>query len=216
MFRVGGCQPPKPVQENAPAPAMLVTLPRTDLCLGFVNTRSWRGRAEPSESLLDLEALVRWLGKAGGLPQPFAHEMEHWCYAHLTKAARTLADAIGLREALFRLFVGAGASTADFATLQHMLAAAPARQHLVSSQGSCFWRIECPRPEAADLLAPVLWSAADLLVSEARDRVRCCANAECLWLYLDGSRKGTRRWCDMASCGNRAKARRHYLKSKAA
>ena len=195
---------------------MLVALPRTDLCLDFVNTRSWRGRAEPSEALPDLEALVRWLLKAGGLPRPVAQEMEQWRHAHPDKAARVLADAVGLREALYRVLDGTEASAADLATLQHRLEAAPPRQHLVSSQGSYFWRIERPRPQAAILLAPVLWSAADLLVSDARDRVRCCANVECLWLYLDGSRKGTRRWCDMASCGNRAKARRHYLKSKVA
>jgi predicted RNA-binding Zn ribbon-like protein len=46
------------------------------------------------------------------------------------------------------------------------------------------------------------------------DRVRRCANPECGWLFLDDSRAGKRRWCSMSSCGNRAKARRHYHKSK--
>ena len=67
-------------------------------------------------------------------------------------------------------------------------------------------------PEPADLLAPVLWSAADLLLRARHRRIRRCANPECLWLFIDESRMGTRRWCDMASCGNRAKARRHYEK----
>jgi predicted RNA-binding Zn ribbon-like protein len=35
-----------------------------------------------------------------------------------------------------------------------------------------------------------------------------------VWLFIDASKNATRRWCDMASCGNRAKARRHYLKLK--
>jgi len=46
------------------------------------------------------------------------------------------------------------------------------------------------------------------------DRVRRCANPECGWLFLDDSRAGKRRWCSMSACGNRAKARRHYHKSK--
>jgi predicted RNA-binding Zn ribbon-like protein len=62
-------------------------------------------------------------------------------------------------------------------------------------------------------LAPVIWSAADLL-TRADHRVRRCANEACLWLFIDESKAGTRRWCDMSSCGNRAKSRRHYLKTK--
>jgi predicted RNA-binding Zn ribbon-like protein len=64
------------------------------------------------------------------------------------------------------------------------------------------------------MLAPVLWSAADLLVGGGHSRVRRCANSKCLWLFRDESKTGTRRWCDMAACGNRAKARRHYLKTR--
>jgi predicted RNA-binding Zn ribbon-like protein len=44
--------------------------------------------------------------------------------------------------------------------------------------------------------------------------VRRCANDKCLWLFIDRSKAGTRRWCDMAACGNRAKAQRHYRNSR--
>src|SRR5258708_7059779 len=58
-------------------------------------------------------------------------------------------------------------------------------------------------------------SARELATALARlDRVRRCANPECGWLFLDDSRAGKRRWCSMSACGNRAKARRHYHKSK--
>ena len=67
---------------------------------------------------------------------------------------------------------------------------------------------------ALALLAPVLWSAGDLLAGARLDRVRRCANPECGWLFLDDSRVGKRRWCSMQSCGNRAKAKRHYHKSR--
>ena len=67
---------------------------------------------------------------------------------------------------------------------------------------------------APGLLAPVLWSAADLATRADRRRVRRCANDACLWLFIDESKAGTRRWCDMSSCGNRAKSRRHYLRTK--
>jgi predicted RNA-binding Zn ribbon-like protein len=46
-------------------------------------------------------------------------------------------------------------------------------------------------------------------------RVRVCAADNCAWLFLDKSRNRTRQRCDMSVCGNRAKARRHYRRSKA-
>jgi predicted RNA-binding Zn ribbon-like protein len=51
-------------------------------------------------------------------------------------------------------------------------------------------------------------SAADLLTSEAFTRVRQCSGESCSWLFVDNSRNGMRRWCDMKACGNRAKVQR--------
>jgi predicted RNA-binding Zn ribbon-like protein len=58
----------------------------------------------------------------------------------------------------------------------------------------------------------VPWLCATALVElvDARaDRIRECANPDCVLWFLDTSRPGTRRWCSMASCGNRDKAIRH-------
>ncbi|MBI5105801.1 MAG: CGNR zinc finger domain-containing protein [Solirubrobacterales bacterium] len=58
----------------------------------------------------------------------------------------------------------------------------------------------------------VPWQAATELVALRErhgDRIRRCANPECVLWFLDVSRPGTRRWCSMAACGNREKARRH-------
>src|SRR5438270_5320885 len=62
----------------------------------------------------------------------------------------------------------------------------------------------------ASPLRPILRSAAELLTSGERGDVRECAAGDCTWLFLDRSRNRTRRWCSMATCGNRAKAQRHY------
>lgn len=70
-----------------------------------------------------------------------------------------------------------------------------------------------------DSLDDALARLADPLVGEIRagrsDRVRICANDTCRWVFYDESRAGRRRWCDMASCGNRAKAARHRARVKA-
>lgn len=52
------------------------------------------------------------------------------------------------------------------------------------------------------------------LLGAAPDRIRSCAHDACVLHFLDTSRNGTRRWCSMATCGNRAKASRHYARTK--
>ena len=70
-----------------------------------------------------------------------------------------------------------------------------------------------------DPLDDALARLADPLVHEIgagrADRIRVCANDTCRWVFFDESRGGQRRWCDMASCGNRAKAARHRARIKA-
>jgi len=51
------------------------------------------------------------------------------------------------------------------------------------------------------------------LLATAPDRIRRCAHEACVLRFFDTSRNGTRRWCSMAACGNRAKASRHYARS---
>ena len=67
--------------------------------------------------------------------------------------------------------------------------------------------------EPVAFAAAVARSALSLLCDDAAQRIRICAN--CNWLFVDRSRNGSRVWCDMAVCGNRQKARRHYGRRKA-
>ena len=69
---------------------------------------------------------------------------------------------------------------------------------------------------------PIEGAMARLVESVAREvsqgnpeRMRVCANEECRWVFHDTSRSGRRRWCDMSTCGNRAKVARHREKRKA-
>jgi predicted RNA-binding Zn ribbon-like protein len=54
----------------------------------------------------------------------------------------------------------------------------------------------------------VAWAAAELLASNELSQVRLCAGTDCGWLYVDRSRNGLRRWCEMEVCGTAAKNRR--------
>lgn len=55
-------------------------------------------------------------------------------------------------------------------------------------------------------------SALSLIASREPDRLKICPN--CCWLFLDRSRNRSRTWCDMAVCGNRTKAKRHYRRNR--
>lgn len=178
---------------------------RPDLCLEFVNTRYWRGQATPTETLNAAEDLAAW---AGG---------------NLSKDARPLARrefdrALEVRETIYRVFDAAARGKApaivDIEALNEALAAAPARTVLRRERSGFSWEVDMKSTTALAQLAPVLWTAGDLLTGTKLDKVRRCANPDCGWLFLDDSRAGKRRWCSMTSCGNRAKARRHYHKVK--
>jgi predicted RNA-binding Zn ribbon-like protein len=67
-----------------------------------------------------------------------------------------------------------------------------------------------------DALARVTEPLVQELASGNPERLRVCANDMCRWVFYDESRAGHRRWCSMASCGNRAKAARHRARQKEA
>jgi predicted RNA-binding Zn ribbon-like protein len=67
-----------------------------------------------------------------------------------------------------------------------------------------------------DALARLAQPVVHAISSGHEDRIRVCANDECRWIFYDESATGRRRWCSMATCGNRAKAARHRARKKAA
>ncbi|MDB5806706.1 MAG: hypothetical protein JWN73_4028 [Betaproteobacteria bacterium] len=196
----------------------LISAPREDLCLAFANTLAWRGSPVAAESLHDCAALLQWCAAKLGYAGTPLRALDDWAHAQPQEALHLFDLAIAMREALYRIFraVASGTPVAapDLAALNYALAEAPRRGELVPAAQGYVWRSAALRPTVPSLLAPVLWSAADLMTRVAPQRVRLCANPKCLWLFVDASKGGTRRWCEMNSCGNRAKAQRHYQKNK--
>lgn len=195
---------------------MLVSAFPEALCLDFANTRCWRGRARPVETLGGFADLLDWCGRSGAIGETALAEARLWAQVHGDEADRVFAEAVSLREVIYRLFaaiaLGNSANLHDVDAFNAFLAAAPPRRRLGFAPSGYAWSIDEPGHALPDLLAPILWSAADLAVAAPARPIRRCANEECLWLFIDRSKTGTRRWCDMGSCGNRAKARRHYAR----
>ncbi|MGE9692949.1 CGNR zinc finger domain-containing protein [Streptomyces sp. NRRL F-5630] len=79
------------------------------------------------------------------------------------------------------------------------------------TSGGLQWRVEAP-PHARLAVEVVLaWAATE---KRLPGRLRPCANDECRLFLLDRSRANRARWCSMAVCGNREKARRHYERTR--
>jgi predicted RNA-binding Zn ribbon-like protein len=198
---------------------LLIPAPKDDLCLAFANTRFWRGRDMPTETLGGIDDLLSWLSGTAKTPAEAIEAAAKRIRRRHGEGDALFAEAIELRESIYRIFSALAASQRaaekDLALLNRMLADAPAREKLAQADGGYAWAVNRVDISAGGLFAPVSWSAADLLTHAGQRHVRRCANDQCLWLFVDESKAGTRRWCDMTSCGNRAKSRRHYLKRKA-
>ncbi|WP_114558203.1 CGNR zinc finger domain-containing protein [Desertihabitans aurantiacus] len=73
------------------------------------------------------------------------------------------------------------------------------------------WELDVPAERVPAVRAVLAWSH----LQEARPgRLRACGNDECRRFLVDRTRAGTARWCSMAVCGNRMKARRHHSRQR--
>jgi predicted RNA-binding Zn ribbon-like protein len=179
--------------------------------MAFVNTLSGRGTDAPKEGLVSYAALVEWARGVGVLSAPTAADLRRQAEVHAGEADRVLADALDLREALHALFSAVDRGTPPAApllvTLADRLSAGYVRARLVFQEGTLQW---APGPVAAlaDITRELARAAARLVGSGSLARVRRCASEDCRWWFVDDTRNHSRRWCDMKTCGNRAKLRR--------
>lgn len=188
-----------------------------DVCLDFVNTGSERDETgvPRSEKLRSYADLVVWGERTELLGPERSARLRAAAASSPKEAEAALARARELREAIYRVFRDAEAAPPDLEVLARWAGEAALERRLVrSGDGYAFgW----PESDALDqVLWPVAVSAAELLTSADRERVKECAADTCNWLFLDMSRNRSRRWCDMKECGNRAKARRFYKRQRAA
>jgi predicted RNA-binding Zn ribbon-like protein len=142
----------------------------------------------PQDDLGTAEAGRRWLAEHG---QP-ATDAEWRAARDARSALQDVVRGQGPATALARFVDGvrrAAALTADGVT----------------------WTAELPAGRAAAARAVLAWAA---LRTSAPGRLRPCANPDCRLFLIDHSKPNSARWCSMALCGNRMKARRHYQRTR--
>jgi predicted RNA-binding Zn ribbon-like protein len=183
-------------------------------CLDFANTHDSAG--EHLNAYADLLAFAL----QAHLITPHAAERLHAAAAADPLAARRVLDrATHLRASIYAIFSAVAEdrrpADAHLAHLNAELAGTLSHARVLADGTAYRWGWD---GETLDTpLWPVTRSAADLLTSDVDgQRVRECGGSDCRWLFLDTSKNRSRQWCSMASCGNRAKARRHYQRRSTA
>ena len=154
------------------------------------------------EELATPEALSTWLSGRGLLP------------AGSVPGADDLRHAIGLREAL-RGIIGANSGRAvypvDVATLNEAASASKLRARF-GPDGRA--RLEPDASGVTGALGRIVAAAFTAMADEDWTRLKLCSSQTCRWAFFDKSRNHSSRWCTMAACGNREKARRFRAHAK--
>lgn len=185
------------------------------LCLDFVNTVEPRRGPIRQDYLRDFTDLVLWEQHAGVLSQEEGAVLRYEQHGWPIDAEQIVVRAVALREALYRLFsvviAGRAPADADVACLNQ---ACGRREVRYSDQGFR-WSWSEDADVLGRLLGPIAYSAGELLTSRELSRVKLCSLDDgCGWLFLDTSKNGSRRYCNMAGCGNRARFRRYYARKR--
>src|SRR5512143_1533180 len=188
------------------------------LCLDFANTMPDQKAPETrAEKLVTYADLLSWAVQSEELSVADARRLMNAANHSPAKTAAVLRRARELRQAIYSIFSalarGSAPATKELDILNRYWKNASIHAS-VGHTGGKFQKIwvvdendELDRP-----LWPVAASAAELLIAEELVLARECASDRCSWLFLDNSRNKSRRWCDMKTCGNREKAKRHYEK----
>ena len=202
-----------PRVSSEPAQPSSFTFLGERLWLDFVNTDEPM-RAGSRDAIRDFDALMTWLESATSMDAERAAGIRRRAQQQPTGASAALLDARRVRAALRRL-AEHGAIDSDvrldaLAEINRVLTRSAGTRRVELREDGTFARTFIPGGDAfAALMIPIVESAADALILGELARVRPCADQRCRRVFFDATRNGRRRWCDMAVCGNRAKAARH-------
>lgn len=232
-----GCMPAPPGPSTA-APSRF-TFVGGDASTDFVNTVDWTAAGLQNDELGDYAAVTRWAEQAGLVAGSAAAHLRQVASERPAEARATLAQARELRSLLHRVFAAVAEErapdSADIDGLNHRVGIA--LRHLVLAPGgkrpralaaasgaaldrrssitrALAWTWRSPEADLSRVLWPVARAAATLLTSDDVRRIRLCPGDDCGWAYVDRSRNGQRRWCEMRTCGAREKARRYYARRR--
>ena len=183
----------------------------------FTNTISNRNDPDYFDYLTKYDDFVEWINKIKLLPKGKMDAIAAFSKSHTRKSADTLRQIIEVRKVVFKLFSSlAQQQKADRETVDAF--------NGFFSEALSNMRVEVGRKEVAtsffvsektilkEPLYILVKNAFDILSTQSFDRIKECPT--CRWLFLDTTKNGKRRWCNMQVCGSNDKARRYYQRKK--
>lgn len=182
-----------------------------DPALDLVNTVDWTSAGTRRDRLTGYDRLVDWAEGAEVVGSDVAVRLRQVARADPARASEAVQTARRTREVLRNAFRDAalGASTGSgLEDLNRLLAETLPRLRLQTSGPDIVYSWDEWGEHPASLLWPVIFSAANLLTSEEASSIGMCPGDDCGWMFVDRSRNGLRKWCEMATCGTTAKNRR--------
>lgn len=184
--------------------------------LDFVNTL-WNTRPQPREDLGDFPTAVHWFDEHALLHREMVAD----------QLQRHMRDESSSQPLLRRIWrVRAALRELLDATVERRPPDASALREVNRAMRTQYIYELVPAPDGVSLdhrhegdpidgaLARLAESVARELTKAEAERLRVCDNEECRWVFYDSSPAGRRRWCDMATCGNRAKVARHRARQR--
>ena len=190
-----------------------------DAALDFVNTVDWTSRGLEHDRLTSYERLVEW-AEGANIVSPLTGAKLRSISSHASRARdAALQSAVALRAVLQRLLTSVAASRVDgdaLRTFDPFVQRALTQRMLVQPGATRRTRRAAPRFtwgwHDAESLEVIAWSvaahASELLASDEVTLIRLCGGDDCGWFFVDRSRNGLRRWCEMEVCGMKEKNRR--------
>jgi predicted RNA-binding Zn ribbon-like protein len=190
------------------------TQPEQPLCIQFVNTAATRLPDTIYDYLVDLRTFASWCRAAGLIcDDAFADALDG---EHAKSSLELLREARRLREELYTVFLAASdgrLGERDLAPINHYIGDAGLRPRLalVENRPRLAWS---SNGNLRGTLSRIAVSAAETLAAGVTGRIIVCESPHCEWLAIDTSRNHSRRFCSSVGCGNRARARRFYRRTR--
>lgn len=191
-----------------------------DPAIDFVNTVDWTGRGLECDRFTSYPRLLEWAQGSGAVEPDELESLRGAAACDEYAAEQVVRDAVELRELLERTFsrlvrgkrIDEELSELNRGWLRRSLSELAVLRRDRASDADERNPIALGWPRAAQALESplwsVAWSAARLLASNDAKRIRRCSGIDCGWYYVDRSRNGLRRWCEMETCGTLMKTRR--------
>lgn len=179
-----------------------------DLFIDFANTLHVHD-GEPEDRLADADALRAWLAQR-------ALASADTPLSRVDRAIPAFRELRSLVHDITERIVDDGRpSTQQVRRLNRVLREGLHYHRLEPADDGSRFTIGQVGDELDQARAAIAGSLAHYVADHDVERLRICASDDCRWRFVDRSPAGRRRWCDMRTCGNRAKVAAHRARRRA-